>query len=275
MILTLDQVRKLLSGNSDYEAWHSVMCILLPKYEINTPSRIAGFVAQCGHESLNFKVLEENLNYSADGLNKIFPKYFERAGRDAKNYHRKPEAIANVVYSSRMGNAGESSGDGWKFRGRGVIQLTGKHNYEAFGSDIGKYLDEVVEYLGTKMGALESACWYWNSRNINSAADVGDIVKMTKLVNGGTIGLEDRKHHYERALNILDGNGYIDSTPEPEAIRIGSTGDTVKKVQKKLGLDADGIFGKVTQQYVMEWQINNGLTPDGIVGPKTLAKMLI
>jgi putative chitinase len=273
MILNLDQVRDLLSGNKEYESWHSVMCVLLPKYEINTPERIAGFVAQCGHESLNFKVLEENLNYSADGLNKIFPKYFERAGRDAKNYHRKPEAIANVVYSSRMGNAGEGSGDGWKFRGRGVIQLTGKHNYEAFGNDIGKYLDEVVEYLGTKMGALESACWYWNSRNINSAADVGDIVRMTKLVNGGTIGLEDRKHHYERALDLLKGKTHLEVKPIVESVRLGSTGDTVKLVQKRLGLEEDGVFGKLTQQEVMKWQMDHGLTPDGIVGPMTLAEM--
>ena len=273
MILNLDQVRDLLSGNKEYESWHSVMCVLLSKYEINTPERIAGFVAQCGHESLNFKVLEENLNYSADGLNKIFPKYFERAGRDAKNYHRKPEAIANVVYSSRMGNAGESSGDGWKFRGRGVIQLTGKHNYEAFGNDIGKYLDEVVEYLGTKMGALESACWYWNSRNINSAADVGDIVKMTKLVNGGTIGLEDRKRHYERALDLLKGKTHLEVKPIVESVRLGSTGDTVKLVQKRLGLEEDGVFGKITQQEVMKWQMDHGLTPDGIVGPMTLAEM--
>ena len=273
MILNLDQVRDLLSGNKEYESWHSVMCVLLPKYEINTPERIAGFVAQCGHESLNFKVLEENLNYSADGLNKIFPKYFERAGRDAKNYHRKPEAIANVVYSSRMGNAGESSGDGWKFRGRGVIQLTGKHNYEAFGNDIGKYLDEVVEYLGTKMGALESACWYWNSRNINSAADVGDIVKMTKLVNGGTIGLEDRKHHYERALEILGGEAKSLPTPV-ESVRLGSEGEMVALIQKKLGLTSDGVFGKVTQKLVMEWQMDHGLTPDGIVGPQTMQKMI-
>jgi putative chitinase len=273
MILNLDQVRDLLSGNKEYESWHSVMCVLLPKYEINTPERIAGFVAQCGHESLNFKVLEENLNYSADGLNKIFPKYFERAGRDAKNYHRKPEAIANVVYSSRMGNGDENSGDGWKFRGRGIVQITGKHNYESFGKAIGKNLTEVVEYVGTKMGALESACWYWNSRNINSAADVGDIVKMTKLVNGGTIGLEDRKHHYERALEILGGEAKSLPTPV-ESVRLGSEGEMVALIQKKLGLTSDGVFGKVTQKTVMEWQMDHGLTPDGIVGPQTMQKMI-
>jgi putative chitinase len=127
--------------------------------------------------------------------------------------------------------------------------------------------------VGTKMGALESACWYWNSRNINSAADVGDIVKMTKLVNGGTIGLEDRKHHYERALEILGGEAKSLPTPV-ESVRLGSEGEMVALIQKKLGLTSDGVFGKVTQKSVMEWQMDHGLTPDGIVGPQTMQKMI-
>ena len=272
MKLTDGQIKDLLHGNQNWDDWVEPMQKLLPQYEINTPARIAGFIAQCGHESLNFKVLEENLNYSAKGLNAIFPKYFKNAGRDAEKYHRKPQDIANVVYANRMSNGDTESNDGWKFRGRGVIQLTGRSNVTRFGDDIGKRVDETIEYLETKMGALHSACWYWDNRNINRSADDGDIVVMTKLVNGGTIGLEDRRHHYIRAIEILDGT-YI---PKPTRVllKVGSTGSEVKSVQKALGLDADGHFGLVTKSKVMEWQESNGLTVDGIVGNKTYYKLI-
>ena len=272
MQLTYEQVQQLLHGNAEVDEWHSQLAYLLPAYNIDTPARIAGFIAQCGHESLNFTVLEENLNYSAEGLNKIFPKYFARAGRDAQQYHRKPERIANVVYSERMGNGSPDSGDGWRYRGRGVIQLTGKNNYAQFAAAIGKTLSETVEYLSTKRGALESACWYWTRRDINSACDANDLVRMTKLVNGGTIGLSDRAHHYERALAILGGKSY--NTERPVLLRLGSTGDKVSAIQKVLGLEADGHFGKWTEAAVMAWQGNNGLVPDGVVGPKTFEAML-
>lgn len=272
MKVTEEQVKELLHGNSDWMQWVEPMQKLLPEYEINTPARIAGFIAQCGHESLNFKVLEENLNYSAKGLNAIFPKYFKNAGRDAETYHRKPQDIANVVYANRMSNGDTESNDGWKFRGRGVIQLTGRSNVTRFGDDIGKRVDETIEYLETKMGALHSACWYWDSRNINRSADDGDIVVMTKLVNGGTIGLEDRKHHYARAIEILDGT-YVPK-PSPILLKVGSTGDNVKAVQEALGLDADGHFGKVTRSKVMEWQEAHDMTVDGIVGKRTYKKLV-
>lgn len=272
MILTAEQVEHLLNGNKEWEEWVEPLQTMLPKYDINTPERIAGFIAQCGHESLNFKVIEENLNYSADGLNKIFPKYFKRAGRDAQEYHRKPEKIANVVYAGRMANGDTESGDGWKFRGRGVIQLTGRANYTAFGKTIGKSPEEVIDYLETKEGALESACWYWNSRNLNAACDIQDIVKMTKLVNGGTIGLADRKHHYQRAMEILGGT--YEPKPAPILLKVGSSGPEVKKIQKALGIDADGIFGRGTKAHVVEWQAANGLVADGIVGPKTYKAIL-
>ena len=125
MILTLDQVKHILNGKDqeEMESWHKALESILPEYDINTPERIAGFMAQCAHESNNFKVLEENLNYSANGLNKIFPKYFERAGRNAEEYHRQPEKIANIVYANRMGNGDTESREGWLFRGRGIIQL--------------------------------------------------------------------------------------------------------------------------------------------------------
>jgi len=278
MKLTKEQVEHLLHGNNEWEEWVDPLNKILEKYEINTAERIAGFISQVGHESNNFKVLKENLNYSADGLNKIFPKYFKNAGRDAQEYHRQPEKIANVVYASRMGNGDTASGEGYKFRGRGAIQLTGKNNYSAFAKAVNMSLDEVIDYLSTKAGALESACWYWNSRNINAAADACDIVKMTKLVNGGTIGLEDRKRHYKHALEVLGGEFKTAKaevvSSDSNVFRVGSKDERIKKIQKILGLTQDGHFGPATEAAVKKWQTNNGLIADGIVGPKTLKRML-
>lgn len=204
MILTKDHIIRILHGNPDAAAWADAALEILPKYEINTANRIAGFFAQIGHESAGLKVLEENLFYRAETLDKIFPKYFKNAGRNAADYAKQPEKIANVIYASRMGNGDTASGDGYKFRGRGAIQLTGRENYTNFGKTIGKTAEQVIDYVTTKKGALESACWYWNSRKINATCDANDIVKMTKLINGGTIGLDDRKKHYEQALAVLN-----------------------------------------------------------------------
>jgi|TARA_B110000263_G_scaffold249354_1_gene266717 putative chitinase len=229
-------------------------------------------MAQCGHESLNFRVLEENLNYSAKGLNVVFPKYFERAGRDAEAYHRQPERIANVVYADRMGNANAASGDGYKYRGRGAVQLTGADQYARFAQALEKTISETIEYLGTKEGALESACWFWNNNNINKYADGGDIRGSTKRINGGYNGLADREHHYEVALDILSG----DSVPpsRPLLVKVGSTGEHVKDIQRALELDVDGHFGKVTEAAVLRWQEDHGMTVDGIVGPRTYAALV-
>jgi len=172
------------------------------KYEINTVNRAAGFLAQCGHESNGFTVLKENLNYSAEGLNKIFHKYFPTVA-DAQPYARNPEKIANKVYANRMGNGPESSGDGYKFRGRGAIQLTGHDNYSKFAASVGYSLDDCVADLETLDGAIESACWFWETNGLNAICDADDIVHMTKKINGGTIGLDDRKAHYEKAKGLL------------------------------------------------------------------------
>lgn len=185
------------------DEWYPLLAEMLPKYEINTAVRVAGFIAQCSHESVEFTVLRENLNYSADGLNKIFPKYFIKAGRDATAYARNPEKIANVVYADRLGNGNTASGDGWRFRGRGVIQLTGFDNYVAFGKTKQLTALETIDYLETKRGALESACWFWKTNNLNALGDTQDIVAMTKKINGGTNGLEDRKKLYTQALKVL------------------------------------------------------------------------
>jgi putative chitinase len=272
MLVTEQQLEHLLHGNKEWADWVQPVQDILPKYEIDTPDRVAMFFAQCGHESRNFSVLEENLNYSAKALDAVFPKYFKNAGRNADDYHRQPERIANIVYASRMGNGDTESGDGWKHRGFGVIQLTGKNNQSAFASSIGKTLEDTLEYLQTKTGALESACWFWQCNNVNTYADQQDIRGATKRINGGYIGLEDRKHHYERALEIL--GGAYEPKPVPVLLKVGSTGEEVKKVQQALNQDADGIFGKLTEAAVIAWQGNNNLTPDGIVGPKTYKAMV-
>lgn len=171
-------------------------------YEINTPQRIAAFIAQTAHESGGYKFIKENLNYSADGLQKIFKKYFPNAEL-AQQYARQPEKIANRVYASRMGNGDEASGDGWRYCGRGVIQLTGKFNYTKLSEDLEMSLDETVSYLETPEGAVISGGWFWNRNKLNAIIDKGDFVMLTKRINGGTIGLADRQHHYDIALKIL------------------------------------------------------------------------
>ena len=267
MILSSDHVKNLLHGNKDWQDWVKPLQNVLVKYQINSPSRIAMFMAQCGHESLNFRVLEENLNYSAKGLNTVFPKYFERAGRNAEDYHRQSENIANVVYADRMGNANPASGDGWKYRGRGAIQMTGADQYARFAQHIKKTISETIEYLGTKEGALESACWFWTNNQLNNFADNMDVKKCTRIINGGYNGLADREHHYKEAMKILDGE--YTPTSRPLLVKIGSTGEYVKDIQRSLEIGVDGHFGRVTEEAVLRWQEDHGLTADGIVGPKT------
>lgn len=173
------------------------------EFNIETKQQKAMFLAQCCHESGHFRAVRENLNYSAAGLNKIFPKYFIRAGRDANEYHRQPEKIANVVYSNRMGNGDEASGDGWRFCGRGLIQLTGKHNYVRCATDLEVDLVENPQYLETPEGASRSAAWFWWNTDLNNYADKGDIRGCTRRINGGYIGLADRTELYQSAMEIF------------------------------------------------------------------------
>jgi len=205
MNLTLAQLKQLIPTNPHVEHWHRALEQLLPDYEINTPRRIAAFVAQCAHESNNFTAIQENLNYKAASLRALFKKYFptdELAAEYASKVN-KQQAIANRIYASRMGNDDEASGDGYKYRGRGLIQLTGKSNYQNFADSLEISPEEAAEYMATFEGAAQSACWFWETNNLNKWADVGDIEKMTKVINGGTIGLEDRKKHYQHALHVL------------------------------------------------------------------------
>jgi len=264
-----------LIHRDDWKDWYEAMLEILPLWEVNTIERVAMFIAQCGHESAGFRVLSENLNYSAKALNTIFPKYFRRAGRDANAYHRQPEKIANVIYANRMDNGDSDSGDGWRFRGGGILQLTGRYNYTQFGKAVEMSPEEAVDYVRTKKGALDSACWFWDTNNINKWCDAMDVVGATKRINGGTIGLDDRKKHYLHAIDVLGGDYEEPEVDYNQTIRQGSRGPLVAEVQEKLDISpADGIFGPGTAKIVKHWQSTNMLVADGIVGPKTLKKLL-
>jgi len=204
-MLTLEQLKQMLPRNPYVADWHEALSKLLPDYDINTPRRIAAFVAQCAHESGGFMVLKENLNYKPATLRKIFPKYFptDAIANDYASRLNKQMHIANRAYASRMGNGDESSGDGWRFCGRGLIQLTGRNNYQAFADSLEMNINDVPEYLATFEGAAQSACWFWETNNLNKWADSGDIKELTRRINGGYIGLEDRIKHYNHALHIM------------------------------------------------------------------------
>jgi putative chitinase len=273
---TEQQLAQMIPGNPYVPQWYHALCQILPEYGINTPARVAAFVAQCAHESGNFRLLKENLNYSAASLMRVWPSRFPNM-EIAQQYAMKPEKIANRAYCDRMGNGPESSGDGWKYAGKGLIQLTGKDNYTWFAESIETPLEEIPEYLQTFEGAVQSACWFWETNNLNQWADAGDIETLTRRINGGVIGLEDRKKHYAHAVHVLGGhvNESVSSGPDMSTtIRRGSRGATVAAVQAKLGLTADGDFGPGTERALMGWQRENGLEPDGVAGPLTLAKIL-
>ncbi len=278
---TKEQLAALIPGNKKVDEWYDALVDILPKYDITTEARVAGFIAQCAHESGNFMTLEENLNYKEETLLKIFGRYFGPGKRDAKEYARNPEKIANYVYmdefrSSKMGNVKE--GDGWRFRGRGLKQLTGRENYTNFGKSVNMTAEQAADYVATEKGAIESACWFWNAKKLNAVADTGDVVKMTKIINGGDIGLADRQARYKKAMEVFGGKIDLkavvtEDSDTPPVLKKGSKGEWVKKMQKVLGAAQDGDFGPGTEKAVKAWQEKNGLTPDGVVGPKTLAKM--
>ena len=200
-ILTKDRLKQMVK-NPYIDQWHEALDQLLDDYEINTPLRVAHFVAQCAHESGNFVFIKENLNYKAASLQKIFSKYFPTAELAAQ-YANKPERIANRIYANRMGNGDEASGDGFRYCGRGLIQLTGKDNYTFFAGSLGISVEEASEYLQTFEGAAQSACFFWEQNKLNRFADANDVKGLTRAINGGFIGLEDRIKHTEHALHIL------------------------------------------------------------------------
>jgi putative chitinase len=285
--LKKEHLAALIPGNKDVDAWHTALVDVLPKYGITTERRMAHFISQCAHESNNFRSLEENLNYSEKALNAVFGRYFGAGKRDAAEYARNPEKIANYVYQdefrkSKMGNVNE--GDGWLFRGRGLKQLTGRDNYTRFGKSVDMTAEEAAEYVATPKGAVESACWFWGANNLNDIADTDDVVKMTKKINGGNIGLADRQARYKKAMevfgnpvSIAEANDDDDNDMDVSDIgtlRKGSKGEGVKMMQEALGIGADGSFGPGTERALKAWQTANGLTADGIAGPMTLEKLL-
>jgi putative chitinase len=281
-LLTVDQLREMIPTNKEVDAWCEELNKALPKYDITTPERIAGFVSQCAHESQNFLALSENLSYRQETLLKVFPRYFGPGKRNAAEYARNPEKIANYVYmdefrTSKLGNT--QPGDGWRFRGRGLKQLTGRDNYTRFAKDYDMTAEQAAEWLETKEGALASALWFWNINKLNAIADTADVAALTKKINGGNIGLPDRQARYTKAMAALGGKV---SAAAPKAapaapvvtLRKGAKGDAVKRMQAALRIKADGDFGPGTEAALKKWQAANGLTADGVAGPKTLSKLL-
>jgi putative chitinase len=200
--LTEHQLSQIIPSNRHVPEWYEVLAQCLPDYDINTKTRIAAFLAQCAHESGEFKLIKENLNYKSETLMRIWPRLYPTKDI-ADQYAHKPEMIANRSYGGRMGNGPESTGDGYRFCGRGLIQITGKNNYQAFADSLEMNVNDVPAYMATFEGAVQSACWFWESNNLNHWADIGDIATLTKKINGGTIGLDDRTKRYQHALQIL------------------------------------------------------------------------
>lgn len=201
-ILTKEQLKQIIPGNPYLDYWYHAMEQALPDYDINTPRRVAAFLAQTAHESGGYRAIKENLNYKAESLMRVWPRYFPDMST-AQRYAHKQEMIANRAYANRMGNGDEASGDGWRFCGRGLIQLTGRNNYQSFADSIETDINDLPEYLATFEGSVQSACWFWENNNLNQWADSGDILTLTKRINGGTIGLADRQKHYDHALHVL------------------------------------------------------------------------
>jgi putative chitinase len=200
-MITVETFIKLFSSAKSPLQWVTALNKFLPKYEINSLKRVSTFLAQTGHESCGFTAFVENLNYSAQALANTWPKRYAldpnaktKAPNDVAMFlHRKPEAIANNVYANRMGNGNEASGDGWRNRGKGLIQITGKENHEAFAKYVGMPIEAVAGYMLTIEGAVESACWFWFKAKCNSYADADNFEGQTKVINGGLNGYNDRK----------------------------------------------------------------------------------
>jgi len=197
-MVSKEQLRQLHIG----EEWVDALNATFERFDIMNPLRKAAFIAQCGHECGNFKMLEENLNYRAETLMKLWPKRFPTL-EFANQYAKNPKKIANMVYANRMGNRDEASGDGYRFRGRGCIQLTGHANYYHAGQALGEDFVMQPELVATPMYAALSAGFFWNTHKLNVLADNRDIKMMTKRINGGFIGLADRERHYNEALVVL------------------------------------------------------------------------
>ena len=284
--LQKEHLAKLIPGNKNVDEWFEALVDVMPKYGNNTERRAAHFISQCAHESNNFRSLQENLNYSEKALKAVFGRYFGNPPKaNAAEYARNPEKIANRVYFDKyrkykMGNTNE--GDGWLFRGRGLKQLTGRENYTKFGESVNMTAEEAAEYVATPAGAVESACWFWDTKKLNNIADTDNVTKMTKVINGGNIGLADRQQRYAKAMEVFGNPVSITEDAGDDdfdvddigVLRKGCKGEGVQMMQEALGIGADGIFGPGTERKLKEWQASKGLVADGIAGPATLGELL-
>lgn len=205
--LTPQKLQECLKNNQQIDGWFPLISDVLPKFGITTVQRVAAFLAECAHESLDFTVLQENLNYKPETLMKVWPHYFPSADI-AQAYGHNPEKIANRAYANRMGNGPEESGDGYRYCGRGIVQITGKDNYRQCSQDL--YQDDRLldspEWFHSPEGALWSACWFWHRNNLNPLADQDDINQISHRINGGTLGQEERAQKYNDFCNILADN---------------------------------------------------------------------
>ena len=202
MQLTHTQLVACCPTNKNIDSLLISLNTILPKYNIVTADEVCAFLAQCGHESGDFNHLEENLNYSPEALYRTWPNRFPDDATCAAYAHN-PEKIANKVYASRMGNADENSGDGWLYHGRGAIQLTGHNNYAAFANYTNRDINTLPNYLITTDGAVDSACWFWVINNCNVLADNDDIEGLTRKINGGTLGLDDRLARFNTCMEAM------------------------------------------------------------------------
>jgi putative chitinase len=203
-MIRLDQLERMIPNAKDKEVWLENLNLILPEFEIDTPERIGAFMGQCGHESQDFSILVENLNYSWQALRKVWPRHFP-SDEIAQQYHRQPQKIANRAYANRMGNGPEESGDGWKYRGRGIIQITGFENYRRCSNDLfsNQVFVEEPELLTDFKFSIYSACWFWKMRKINQDADMMDDEAITKKINGGLHGIDDRIRRSNNCRGIL------------------------------------------------------------------------
>jgi putative chitinase len=201
--ITYAQLQLVLPANTtvDIQEFTDVLNSIPPNYGIDNKDKFTMFLSQTAYESNYFTELTENLNYSPQRLLQVWPKRFNND--NVNQYARNPQALANYVYANRLGNGDPSTGDGWKYRGRGIIQLTGKVNYQSFADAIGKSLDDTVAYCETITGAVESACWFWHNKKLDQYSTANDVAQCTQIINGGILGLRDRTELYNKVATIL------------------------------------------------------------------------
>lgn len=274
--LSSENFARAIPTNKEPDLWKGYASEYFERYEINNNDRIAGFLSQTAHESSDFTRYIESTNYSWDRLVAVFGRRYFPSDSFAKTFHRDSKKIANYVYDDRnparknkLGNT--KDGDGWNFRGSGLIQLTGRWNITNFGNDVDMTPEDAAAYCRTKRGAMHSACWFWWKNNINRIADSRNVDTMTKAVNGGEIGIADRR----RRWNLLKDLNFI--AGEYPSLSKGSRGEIVKKVQSGLGFkgkDVDGIFGNQTLAAVRNWQKAVGVSVTGVLTPNQVKQII-